>query len=717
MHSSNVRFIISNEITMCNGSYFKAGHIFLTFFSHFSHKTNTVFLYSLINERTPVCFSIIKEDTMKNKENSISFREKFRSLRKKKSFRIISVIVLAVIAGSVAFFVIRTRKQQSSQTTTIQQATAQTGTISSTVDGTGTLGVGTTTDVNAPLGIKISQVLVSAGDTVTAGQTLATLDEASVAQSLLSVDESISSVQSQIDSLTVDTSDTTSTSYLENIVLQSELNDLNTEKATLTDLASSLVITASCDGTVSSVNVSNDTTISKTSSGTSTSGTSSVSGTSSSTGKTSSSSGNILETSSVTEKSASVTLLSGTGSTLNKITDLTNLAVKAPSAGETPESTLNIPNSSAAGYTGTITWDCLGRFQSGSVYTATIILTAESGYTFPDASSILVSLSGASISADTPRVIGTAGAEGNSLYIKAIFQTPSDTSSSSTSAGNAASGTGSANTENETSGNTAVSSSDSGTTSSSAAGSTASSSSADTASSAASSASTSTSDYSNYQTAAFSIASGNDMSLSVTVDELDINSVKKGQTAAVTIDALDSQTYSGTISKISTSSSSSGSSTSSSSGSAKYTATITLSKSDGMLAGMSASASITVDESADAVLIPVNALQEEGNTTFVYTSEDSDGTLGGKTVIETGVSNGSQVAVTSGLSAGTTVYYLKTTTTSTDSKSQMPGGTDQNSSMGGSMPSGGTAPSGGSMPSGGSAPSGGGQMGGSNGSN
>lgn len=207
------------------------------------------------------------------------------------------------------------------------------------------------------------------------------------------------------------------------------------------------------------------------------------------------------------------------------------------------------------------------------------------------------------------------------------------------------------------------------------------------------------------------------MSLSVTVDELDINSVKKGQTAAVTIDALDSQTYSGTISKISTSSSSSGSSTSSSSGSAKYTATITLSKSDGMLAGMSASASITVDESADAVLIPVNALQEEGNTTFVYTSEDSDGTLGGKTVIETGVSNGSQVAVTSGLSAGTTVYYLKTTTTSTDSKSQMPGGTDQNSSMGGSMPSGGTAPSGGSMPSGGSAPSGGGQMGGSNGSN
>jgi len=117
-----------------------------------------------------------------------------------------------------------------------------------------------------------------------------------------------------------------------------------------------------------------------------------------------------------------------------------------------------------------------------------------------------------------------------------------------------------------------------------------------------------------------------------------------------------------------------------------------------MRTGMSALATIAINESDNALLIPTAALQERGNKTFVYTSLDSNGNPAGETEVGTGLSSSSQVEITSGLSEGETVYYTKTETTSSTSStssSQSSGG------MGGSMPSVGGSSSGGGMPSGG----------------
>lgn len=65
----------------------------------------------------------------------------------------------------------------------------------------------------------------------------------------------------------------------------------------------------------------------------------------------------------------------------------------------------------------------------------------------------------------------------------------------------------------------------------------------------------------------------------------------------------------------------------------------------------------------------MNALQEQGDRVFVYTSQDEDGNLTGEQEIVTGLSDGSTVEVTEGLSEGDTVYYQKTGNSSGGSNS------------------------------------------------
>lgn len=206
-----------------------------------------------------------------------------------------------------------------------------------------------------------------------------------------------------------------------------------------------------------------------------------------------------------------------------------------------------------------------------------------------------------------------------------------------------------------------------------------------------------TSSYSTDVTA-FTLASDDSMVLSVSVDELDINSVSKEQEAEVTLDAIEDASFTGTVTKVSNSASSSGS------GVAKYTVEITIPKDEQMKDGMNASATIVIENKEDVVTIPVNALQEKGDKVFVYTEKSEDGTLGGEQEVTTGLSDGSNVEITEGLSEGDTVYYQKVGSTSDSSSGS--GKMDDRMQSGempdmGQMPSGGSqgAPSG--MPSGG----------------
>ena len=159
---------------------------------------------------------------------------------------------------------------------------------------------------------------------------------------------------------------------------------------------------------------------------------------------------------------------------------------------------------------------------------------------------------------------------------------------------------------------------------------------------------------------AFTISPDANRLLSVSVDELDINSVELGQKAVVTFDAIEDQEFEGEVTKIGNTASVNG-------GVAKYTITITIPKDEKMKQGMNASATITIEERENVLTLPMNALQEKGDRTFVYTEKDDEGNLSGATEVETGLSDGSTVEITDGLEEGSTVYYLRSENSSGDS--------------------------------------------------
>lgn len=660
-------------------------------------------------------------------------------MNKKMIRRGIAGGVCVVVLAAAGFAVYSKGADKSESQETVQSAEAGKGSISTTVVGTGTLENGIATDVVVPTGVKVKEVLVSSGDTVTEGQVLATLDEASIASELLEVKENIETVEDEIDALSDEADEEGTTEYLEAKVLNGQFSDLTEAETALESLLESQAITATCAGTISSVNVQADTEVTKSSessasssatgnsntntvaSADTTAATASADGASSVIKTTAASSGKntssgmaagltylTADTSTSvdanTGENDSIEYLSENGAEAESIITISecSVEVEAPVTGAAPQTAIAETNQ----YTGTISWNLsTDKFQSGTSYTADIRLTAKEGYEFSD--SILPVVKGADV---TSQVVESDAGE-SILQIKAKF---SKTASSEGTSGSAAAGaasdgvsaiTGSTGSQSGTSDSSASGmsgSSASGSASGTAGSGNAGSASAASSGSVSSVGTTGTSDYSLYETAAFSIASATEASVSINVDELDILSVKEGQTATVTLDALDGQEFEGTITEVSNEASSGNSS-------AKYPVTITFEKTEDMLLGMSASATIHVNEAEDAVLIPVDALQEKGDSTFVYTKKDSDGNLSGEVEVETGISNGSQVEITSGLEEGDTVYYLKAESSDTSSGQNMPGGMDGQGGMpdmnGGEAPSGGQAPSGGGPGGDGGAPS------------
>ena len=690
---------------------------------------------------------------MKNRFHRLKeiFSSKIRpKMKNKKVFwgSIAGCAGLAIILAG-GFFLQAKGASKKQTETTVQSAEAKTGNISTTVEGTGTVSNGAATDVVVPTGIKVKEVLVESGDTVEEGQVLATLDEASIASELLEVKENMESVEDEIEDLSSDAQTEGTTEYLQAKVLNGELTELKEAETTLTGLLETQTITATCAGTVSSVNVESDTEITKnsgsSSSGSSSSGSStSGSGTSNSTGTSSSSATGTStegETYSLMFLSASTNGTDSTDASVDsteqaadttekeKITSV-NVNVTAPKTGEKPQTTITETDQ----YTGTISWNCSAdTFEAGTSYTADIRLTAKDGYVF--SAKILPEISGADVTSEVlendagqsvlrikAKFTKTSAKESNSNNSGSSNNTESNTerntgnsSNGTTSVGNASGGNvtngstsgGSISNENalggsatdEALGGTTSGSAEEGVSDSGSTGST--SGSTDSADATSVDGNSSSAQYSAYETAAFSIASDDKATVSINVDELDITSVKEGQTAKITLDAIDDEEFEGTITSVS-------SEASSGSSSAKYPVEITFDKTDDMRIGMTASASISIDESEDAVLIPVDALQEKGNKTFVYTKKDSDGNLSGEVEVKTGLSNGNKVEITSGLKSGDVVYYLKTTSSgNSDSQQNM-------QDMGGGPGGNGEAPSGdmggnGSGPGGdnGEAPSGG----------
>lgn len=150
---------------------------------------------------------------------------------------------------------------------------------------------------------------------------------------------------------------------------------------------------------------------------------------------------------------------------------------------------------------------------------------------------------------------------------------------------------------------------------------------------------------------AYTIASDDSMQLLIQINQMDVLSVEPGMRCTVTVDALEGQEFDGTVSDIAAADTS---------GSGTYTATITLSKTADMRSGMSASAVIVTSATEGEMTLPAAAVQEDGTRVFVYTSYDrGSDTFGGEKEITTGVSDGANVQVLSGLEPGETVYYAR----------------------------------------------------------
>jgi len=93
-------------------------------------------------------------------------------------------------------------------------------------------------------------------------------------------------------------------------------------------------------------------------------------------------------------------------------------------------------------------------------------------------------------------------------------------------------------------------------------------------------------------------------------------------------------------------------------GSTKYTAIVTLDKTEQMIAGMNAAVSITLSSTECAVTIPVAALNESGSDIFVYTSYDEENNILGNPVnVTTGISDGTNVEILTGLNAEDETWY------------------------------------------------------------
>jgi HlyD family secretion protein len=135
--------------------------------------------------------------------------------------------------------------------------------------------------------------------------------------------------------------------------------------------------------------------------------------------------------------------------------------------------------------------------------------------------------------------------------------------------------------------------------------------------------------------------------ITVSVDEIDIDEIALGQEVAVSVDALPDTAVSGTITEIAPTSATSG-------GVVTYLVTINIDSAmaDALRPGMSANASIVVDEVDDVLIVPNWAirLNRETGEAFVNLLQ-ADGSIE-EVVVETGLRNEQFSEVLAGLSSG-----------------------------------------------------------------
>ncbi len=162
------------------------------------------------------------------------------------------------------------------------------------------------------------------------------------------------------------------------------------------------------------------------------------------------------------------------------------------------------------------------------------------------------------------------------------------------------------------------------------------------------------------------------LTMTLSVDELDISDIAVGQRVEITADAVEGRTYTGVVTKVSVAGTSSG-------GTTTYPVTVRIDETEGLLPGMNVDAAITLQSASGVLAIPSGALNR-GNTVLV--TADSPSAANGTAIeggdycsvpVEIGASDSSYIEIISGLQEGDTVAYIPTTS-SGGFGMMMPGG-------------------------------------------
>lgn len=205
--------------------------------------------------------------------------------------------------------------------------------------------------------------------------------------------------------------------------------------------------------------------------------------------------------------------------------------------------------------------------------------------------------------------------------------------------------------------------------------------------------------------ALFSYATSDDMRISVDVTQEDIVDLQVGDAVDITFTAYPEDSYTGSILSINTTATSDYSNT------VSYTVEISVEgELEQLYGGMTADVIFVTEEKEDVLYVSRKAIVEENGKTYVYRKT----ALGGRELaeVETGITNGVDIEILSGLEEGDTIYLASKVSSEAEVKStQEDSGSSADTTTGSDMelrefdeslmPEDMQMPSGGAMPQGG----------------
>jgi HlyD family secretion protein len=161
----------------------------------------------------------------------------------------------------------------------------------------------------------------------------------------------------------------------------------------------------------------------------------------------------------------------------------------------------------------------------------------------------------------------------------------------------------------------------------------------------------------------FEIVDPDTLIFEANIDEIDVGSLEVGQTATINLDAYPESTFSGVVSNIAYASVISGG------GATVFPVEVKFDKPGILRIGLNGDVSIKALSIPESVLIPLEAIREDGTGKYVYKKTSGGYT---KTIITTGSQNDTSIIVKSGIAAGDEVVIKGFTQIPQETKSVKP---------------------------------------------